>query len=112
MFNTQVLDKAIRRRCADRENKRLAMLQKTTQALIDIQSRFECREAYIVGSLLVENRWCDTSDVDVALSGCSNHLLAVMKVLEDATGRDVDVIDLDIHSFAEQFRRHGIKIYG
>jgi hypothetical protein len=35
-----------------------------------------------------------------------------MKALEDATGRDVDVIDLDGHPFAEQFRRHGLKVYG
>ena len=40
------------------------------------------------------------------------HVLDVMKVVEDAVDRDVDVIDLDLHMSADRFRQKGMKIYG
>ena len=35
-----------------------------------------------------------------------------MKALEDATGKTVDVIDLDRHPAPETFVRSGARVYG
>ena len=39
-------------------------------------------------------------------------VLEVMKALEEATGRAVDVIDLDRHPSAQSFTQAGVKVYG
>ena len=58
------------------------------------------------------HRWDHKSDVDVAIGGAPDRVLDVMKVVEDAVDRDVDVIDLDLHMSADRFRQKGMKIYG
>ena len=68
--------------------------------------------AYIVGSLKTPGAWRSSSDVDVAVRGCSHALLEVMKALEEATDRQVDVIDLDRHPAAESFTEAGLEVYG
>ena len=50
--------------------------------------------------------------MDVAVGGCSGAVLEVMKALEDANGKVVNVIDLDYHPFPDSFRKRGLKIYG
>ncbi len=65
-----------------------------------------------MGTVLSPALWRESSDVDVAVSGCSHAALDVMKALEDATGKTVDVIDLDRHPAPETFVRSGVRVYG
>ena len=65
-----------------------------------------------MGSVLSPESWTESSDVDVAVGGCSHAVLDVMKALEDATGKTVDVIDLDQHPAPESFIRSGVRVYG
>lgn len=65
-----------------------------------------------MGSVLWPEFWNETSAVAVAVGGCSHAVLDVMKALEDATGRVVNVIDLDLHPFPESFVGSGVKVYG
>jgi len=74
------------------------------------REKYDIQTAYIVGSLLQPHRWYPFSDIDVAVSGCSRHTFSVMKELEEATGKDVDVIDLDEHFSADLLRKKGMKI--
>ena len=39
------------------------------------------------------------------------HLQSIKKELEDATGKDVDVIDLEDHPDSEQLKGKGKKVY-
>ena len=39
-------------------------------------------------------------------------VLEIMKALEEATGRAVDVVDLDRHPSAQSFVRSAVKVYG
>ena len=57
------------------------------------------------------DRQSSSSDVDVAIDGCSHHLQSIRKELEDATGKDVDVIDLEAHPDSDQLKGKGKKVY-
>lgn len=112
MFDTDVLDRALKTRRGQRNRERVALIDRVACALRVCRDKYGVREAFIVGSLLYFYRWDHKSDVDVAISGASMHVLDVMKVVEDAVERDVDVINLDLHMFADRFRQKGMKIYG
>jgi predicted nucleotidyltransferase len=112
MFDTSLLDETLKRQREKRDRERVALLNRVTETLKVIRGKYGIQTAYIVGSLLVEYRWHRLSDIDIAISGCSMPVLDIMKELEDATGKTVDVVDLDQHAFPHAFRRKGLKIYG
>ena len=112
MFDTSTRDDAMctrRRRLAAEQ---AAVLSEVRSALVELRDRLGVRTAYVVGSLRSPTLWHESSDVDVAVGGCSRDILQVMKVLEDVTGRAVDVIDLDRHPFPESCVRAGLRVYG
>ena len=111
-FDTRVRDKAIRDRRRRLAADQARILKRVRQALLDLREPLGVRRAYIVGSVLSPESWTESSDVDVAVGGCSHAVLDVMKALEDATGKTVDVIDLDQHPAPESFIRSGVRVYG
>lgn len=111
-FDTSLRDKAIRDRRRRLAAEQAELLRRVRQALLDLRDPLGVRSAYIVGSVLSPERWTESSDVDVAVGGCSHAVLDVMKALEDATGKTVDVIDLDRHPAPESFIRSGVRVYG
>jgi predicted nucleotidyltransferase len=112
MFDTSIRDHAALARREGLEKERLRVLARTTAALEQIRTRIPVREAFITGSLVQPGRWDQTSDVDVAVGGCSRQVLEVMRLVEDATGKPVDVIDLDQHPRPDGVRSRGVRIYG
>ena len=111
-FDTSVRDKAIRDRRRRLAAEQAELLQRVRQALLDLREPLGVRSAYIVGSVLSPECWTESSDVDVAVGGCSHMVLDFMKALEDATGKTVDVIDVDRHPAPESFIRSGVRVYG
>lgn len=111
-FDTGLFDRALKKRKEKRSRERKDCLDTVTATLIRVRSQYDIREAYITGSLIVEHRWTETSDVDVAVGGCSGSVLDVMKALEDTTGKVVDVIDLDTHPHPDTVRDRGLTVYG
>ena len=111
-FDTSTRDSAMRRRRQSLGAEQVVLLSRVREALFRVRERFGVSSAYVVGSLRSPELWREVSDVDVAVGGCSREVLEVMKALEEATGRAVDVIDLDRHPFPESCVRAGIKIYG
>ena len=111
-FDTSVLDKAIRDRRRRQAAEQAELLQRARQALLEVREPLGVRSAYILGSVLRPEFWKETSAVAVAVGGCSHAVLDVMKALEDATGRIVNVINLDRHPFPESFVRAGVRVYG
>lgn len=111
-FDTGIRDKAVRDRRRRLAAEQAELLPRVRQSLLELRETLGVGSAYIVGSVLSPALWRESSDVDVAVSGCSHAVLDVMKALEEATGRDVDVIDLDRHPFPESFIRCGVKVYG
>ena len=109
-FDTSVLDAAIRRRRDRLERERAELLERVSAALRAKAGALGIRQAYVFGSLTRKHGWGDASDVDVAIHG--GDPLAVMRMVEDASGRAVDVIDLDRHPVPELFRRNGVPVVG
>jgi predicted nucleotidyltransferase len=111
-YDTSIRDNAIKERRERLEQERLRLLGAVEKTLKGIRDKYNIQEAYIIGSLLQPLRWNALSDVDVAVSGCSQHFFSIMRDLEDATDKDVDVIELDRHPSADYFRKKGVKVYG
>ena len=105
MFDTSILDEAIRARRQRLAAEQAKLLDCVRRTLLELREPLGIEAAYIVGSLR-------SSDIDVAVAGCSPVVLEIMKVLEDATGREVDVIDLDRHPSPQSFAQSGVKVYG
>ena len=112
MFDTSTLDKALRERRQRLAAEQAELLERVRRALLELREPLGIESAYIVGSLCSPAAWEESSDVDVAVGGCSTIVLEIMKALEDVTGRAVDVIDLDRHPSAQSFVRSGVKVYG
>ena len=111
-FDTSVRDKATRDRRRRLAAEQAGLLKRVRQVLLELREPFGVRGAYIVGSVLSPEGWTESSDIDIAVRGCSHAVLDVMKALEDATGKTVDVIDLDRHPAPESFVRSGVRVYG
>ncbi len=112
MFDTSILDEALRIQREERDRQRIDLLHRVDERLRAVREKYGLREAYICGSLLSAHRWRRFSDIDVAVGGCSRAVLDVMKELEEVTGREVDVIDLDHHPHPDSSRQNGVKVYG
>jgi predicted nucleotidyltransferase len=112
MFDTSLLDKAIKERRQRLAAEQADLIDCVRRTLLELREPLGIDKAYIVGSLCSPDSWRESSDIDVAVGGCSAVVLDIMKALEDATGRAVDVIDLDRHHSSESFVRSGVKVYG
>lgn len=111
-FDTSIRDRALKQKRERLEKERRALLDVVKRTLKENREKYGIREAYITGSLLQFHRWYPFSDVDVAVGGCSQHILSIMGLLEDATEKNVDVIDLDGHPSPDWVRGGSMKIYG
>ena len=112
MFDTSTPDKALRERRQRLAAEQAELLDRVRRALQQLREPLGIESAYVVGSLRSPDSWKESSDVDVAVGGCSPMVLEVMRALEEATGREVDVIDLDRHPSAQSFVRSGVQVYG
>ena len=112
MFDTSIREEATRERRRRLAAEQAELLLRVRRTLLDLREPLGVATAYVVGSLRSPERWHESSDVDVAVGGCSAVVLDLMKALEDTTGRAVDVIDLDRHPFPQSFARSGVKVYG
>ena len=112
MFDTSTLDKAVRERRQRLAAEQAQLLDRVRHALLELRAPLGIDAAYIVGSLRSPDLWGESSNVAVAAGGCSSIVLEIMKALEEATGRAVDVVDLDRHPSAQSFVRSAFKVYG
>lgn len=112
VFNTSIFDETLKTQFDRLEQERYSLINIVSETLKKIREEYGIRSAYIIGSLVHKNRWHKQSDIDVAVSGCSKHILSIMKELEDMTDRQVDVIDLESSPLSEPLVQSGIKVYG
>jgi predicted nucleotidyltransferase len=111
-FDTSIRDRAVKQRRERLEQERRALLGVVEKTLRENREKYNIREAYITGSLLQPHRWYTLSDIDVAVGGCSQHIFSIMGELEEATEKEVDVIDLDGHPLPDWVRKRSLKVYG
>ena len=112
MFDTSILDEAMRKRRQRLAAEQAELLDCVRRTLLELRQPLGIEAAYIVGSLRSPDFWRESSDIDVAVGGGSPVVLEIMKALEDATGKEVDVIDLDRHPAPQSFVQSGVRVYG
>ncbi len=111
-FDTSIRDRALKQKRERLEQERRRLIYVVAKALRESREKYSIREAYIAGSLLQSYRWYPFSDVDVVVSGCSQHILSIMRDVEEVTDKEVDVIDLDNHPSPDWVMKKGMMIYG
>ena len=79
MFDTSRLDEALRSRRLKLEQERVGLLERVQEELRRIRRQHGIEAAYIVGSLKTPGAWRNSSDVDVAVRGCSHAVLEVIR---------------------------------
>ena len=92
MFDTSIRDKALRARRQRLAEEQAELLDRVSRTLQELREPLGIESAYVVGSLRSPDSWREASDVDVAVGGSSAIVLEIMKALEEATGRAVDVV--------------------
>ena len=112
MFDTSILDEAIRARRQRLAAEQAELFDCVRFTLLELREPLGIEAAYIVGSLRSPDFWRESSDIDVAVAGCSPVVLEIMKALEDATGREVTIIDLDRHPAPQSLAQFGVKVQG
>lgn len=93
-----------------REEKRGEFLNFLIKRLIDYFKDKKVREVYIVGSVLEEGNFYEFSDIDIAVEGLKDEYLKVYGDLEEITGRNIDLIELERCRFKNILKKRGLKI--
>ena len=109
-FDTSLLDEALRRRRAERERERRALLAHTLKLLQEMGPRYNIRHAYIFGSITRPGCFTEDSDIDIAVEAPDpKYLCEAMSVFAAALGREVDMFDLNKCHFAHHIREEGVE---
>lgn len=98
-------DIAVQERRAKREEERMRILQKTTNALNLLANKIKFSQAYIFGSLICPYRFKESSDVDIGFLGLADKdFFRAIALLSREIGRDVDVIQLENHPLKDRIQ--------
>jgi len=65
---------------------------------------------YLTGSILQEGHFYDFSDVDIAVKGLKGNYFKVLSDLEEITGREVDLIEMEKCRFSQNIETRGLRI--
>jgi predicted nucleotidyltransferase len=108
-FSTTKLDQILADQLLQTEKERQFLLQKTLNWLDKFGSKYGIQKAYIFGSLTQPKRFNRQSDIDVAVEQINpDDYFSVISFMFEATGREVDVIEINKCHFANQIRQTGI----
>ena len=102
--------KSILKKQADQEKKRIAVLRQAKEALNSLEKKYQWDEAYLFGSLILEGRFRQNSDIDIALLGLKKYdYYKFIGEISDLLNKRVDVVLLEECSFAHFIKKKGIK---
>jgi predicted nucleotidyltransferase len=108
--NTTKLDRILGDRSLQNEKERQKLLQKVIEWLDKHGLPYGIQTAYIFGSLTQPQRFHQNSDIDIAVEQINlDDFFAVIGFVSEATGRDVDVIELNKCHFGDRIRQTGIR---
>ena len=102
--------KSILKKQAAQEKKRIAVLQQAKEALNSLEEKYQWDEAYLFGSLILEGRFRQNSDIDIAVLGLKKYdYYKFIGEISDLLNRRVDVVLLEECAFAHFIKKKGIK---
>lgn len=112
-FSTQLLDEALESEKIKREELRLQLIERLFGALHKLHRTIAFHEAYLFGSITRPYKFSKDSDIDIGFTGLKDEdFFKAMAFISGELGRDVDVVQLERHRFAEKIKKEGIKWTG
>jgi len=109
-YVTALLDEAIEKKRKRREDQRLDVIEQTLAAIDKLSQETSFAEAYLFGSVTKPFRFSERSDIDIGFIGLDNrHFFRAMSYFSEATGHDVDIVQLEGHRLADKIKRGGIR---
>lgn len=110
MYSTSLLDEVIEKRKVEQEHQRLLMVERIFSIINRLSGEIAFEEAYLFGSVTKPFRFSERSDIDAGFVGLKNsHFFKMMSMLSEATGHDVDIVQLEDHRLADKIKREGIR---
>jgi uncharacterized protein len=108
-FSTVKLDRVLADRNLQIEKQRQFLLNKTLNWLDKFGSKYGIQKAYIFGSLTQPQKFNQQSDIDIAVEQVNpDDFFSVISFISEATGKEVDVIEINKCHFAKHIRQTGI----
>jgi hypothetical protein len=102
--------KSILKKQADQEKMRITDLQQVEDTLRTLEKKYQWDEAYLFGSIVLEGRYRQKSDIDIALLGLKKYdYFKFIGEISDLLNRRVDVVLLEECHFAQFIKEKGIK---
>ena len=83
MFDISIWEEKILREKEERELKRKKLLKEIIPKLRDYFGDKEVEKVYLFGSILMEDYFYDSSDVDIAVEGLKENYFRIFSDLED-----------------------------
>ena len=85
-------------------------MQQAKEALNSLEKKYQWDEAYLFGSLILEGRFRQNSDIDIAVLGLKKYdYYKFIGEISDLLNRRVDVVLLEECAFAHFIKKKGIK---
>lgn len=110
-YSTSLFEQIVAEKAKIGEQKRIALLELVIPKLKEYFSTISVKSLYITGSLIVENRFRERSDIDIAVEGLSEDIyFKTIGDLEEIVDRKVEIIELENCRFAEKIRTTGLKL--
>ena len=89
---------------------RITDLQQVEDTLRTLEKKYQWDEAYLFGSIVLEGRYRQKSDIDIALLGLKKYdYFKFIGEISDLLNRRVDVVLLEECHFAQFIKEKGIK---
>ena len=102
--------KSILKKKADQEKIRIADLQQVEDTLRSLEKKYQWDEAYLFGSIVLEGRYRQKSDIDIALLGLKKYdYYKFIGEISDLLNKRVDVVLLEECRFAQFIKDKGLK---
>ncbi len=109
-METTLLDQILAEKREERERERREMLEKALKLVERLSGRYGFRQAVLFGSVLKEGRFCEDSDVDIAVEALpGEHFFALAAELSRTLGREVDLVELETCRFSGKIRKEGLR---
>lgn len=104
--------KIVRERYRERERKRQETLERVRRLLKNFFKDKDVGSVYLFGSITIEGRFYDHSDVDVAIDHLPRDMdrWELESMLEELLQREIDLIILEKCRFAQKIKEKGLKI--
>jgi predicted nucleotidyltransferase len=109
-FDTSLWEASLAEQAKKREEHRQRLLATTKEGLYGYFMGKQVKSVYLVGSLLLPERFYEFSDIDVAVAGLQEPYFRILRELEELLNWSVDIIELEGCRFRRLLENQGFKI--